>query len=65
MWGALKGAVDGGLHVPHKTKNFPGFKAADEKGGESEYDAEAHKEKIFGNHAAWPDFDAGKAIVLR
>ena len=32
MWGALKGAVDGGLHVPHKTKNFPGFKAADEKG---------------------------------
>ena len=52
MWGALKGAVDGGLHVPHKAKNFPGFKAADEKGGESEYDAEAHKEKIFGNHAS-------------
>ena len=51
MWGALKGAVDGGLHVPHSTKNFPGFKAADEKGGESEYDAEAHKEKIFGTHA--------------
>jgi len=50
MWGALKGAVDGGLHVPHKAKNFPGYKAADEKGGESEYDAEAHKEKIFGNH---------------
>jgi len=50
MWGALKGAVDGGLHIPHSTKNFPGFKAADEKGGESEYDAEAHKEKIFGNH---------------
>ena len=52
MWGALKGAVDGGLHVPHSTKNFPGFKAADEKGGESEYDAEAHKEKIFGNHVS-------------
>lgn len=52
MWGALKGAVDGGLHVPHKAKNFPGFKAADEKGGESEYDAEAHKEKIFGGHVA-------------
>ena len=52
MWGALKGAVDGGLHVPHKAKNFPGFKAADEKGGESEYDAEAHKEKIFGSHAS-------------
>lgn len=49
MWGALKGAVDGGLHVPHSTKNFPGFKKAEGK-GEDEYDAEAHKEKIFGGH---------------
>mmetsp|Transcript_86921 Transcript_86921/g.210873 ORF Transcript_86921/g.210873 Transcript_86921/m.210873 type:complete len:315 (-) Transcript_86921:104-1048(-) len=50
MWGALKGAVDGGLHVPHSTKNFPGYKPAEEKGAEPEYDAEAHKEKIFGTH---------------
>merc|ERR1712039_1110677 len=50
MWGALKGAVDGGLHVPHSTKNFPGYKPAEEKGAESEYDAEAHKERIFGHH---------------
>merc|ERR1719458_1422535 len=50
MWGALKGAVDGGLHVPHSNKKFPGFKAAEEKGQESEYDADAHKEKIFGLH---------------
>jgi len=50
MWGALKGAVDGGLHVPHSSKNFPGFKPAEEKGQESEYDAEAHKDRIFGNH---------------
>merc|ERR1712151_1155639 len=50
MWGALKGAVDGGLHVPHSTKKFPGFKAAEGKGGSDEYDAEAHKEKIFGGH---------------
>eukprot|EP00928_Gymnodinium_smaydae_P085541 TRINITY_DN6902_c0_g1_i1.p1 TRINITY_DN6902_c0_g1~~TRINITY_DN6902_c0_g1_i1.p1 ORF type:complete len:157 (-),score=69.35 TRINITY_DN6902_c0_g1_i1:68-538(-) len=50
MWGALKGAVDGGLHVPHSAKNFPGFKPAEEKGQESEYDAEAHKDRIFGNH---------------
>merc|ERR1712232_1392191 len=50
MWGALKGAVDGGLHVPHNTKNFPGFKPAEDKGAESEYDAEAHKDLIFGNH---------------
>merc|ERR1712137_259635 len=50
MWGALKGAVDGGLHVPHSTKNFPGYKPAEEKGAEPEYDAEAHKERIFGHH---------------
>jgi len=50
MWGALKGAVDGGLHIPHTNKKFPGFKAAEEKGQDPEYDAEAHKEKIFGTH---------------
>merc|ERR1712217_299683 len=49
-WGALKGAVDGGLHIPHSTKNFPGFKPPDEKGQDPEYDAEAHKDKIFGVH---------------
>jgi len=52
LWGALKGAVDGGLHIPHSNKNFPGFKASDEKGQEDEYDAEAHKERIFGKHVA-------------
>lgn len=50
MWGALKGAADGGLYVPHSAKNFPGYKAAEQKGAESEYDAEAHKLKIFGGH---------------
>merc|ERR1719311_430012 len=50
MWGALKGAVDGGLHVPHNTKNFPGFTPAEEKGQDPQYDAEAHKERIFGGH---------------
>mmetsp|Transcript_8565 Transcript_8565/g.18751 ORF Transcript_8565/g.18751 Transcript_8565/m.18751 type:complete len:314 (+) Transcript_8565:91-1032(+) len=50
IWGVLKGAVDGGLHVPHTAKNFPGYKAADEKGQDPEYDAEAHKDRIFGNH---------------
>jgi len=46
IWGALKGAADGGLHVPHKTKNFPGYTAPEEKGAEAQYDAEAHKAKI-------------------
>lgn len=50
MWAALKGACDGGLHVPHNAKNFPGFKAAEEKGMDPEYDAEAHRERIFGLH---------------
>jgi len=50
MWAALKGAVDGGLHIPHTNKKFPGFKPAEEKGQEPEYDADAHKEKIFGTH---------------
>jgi large subunit ribosomal protein L5e len=52
IWGALKGAVDGGLHIPHSTKNFPGFKAPEEKGAEAEYDAEAHKDRIFGKHVS-------------
>jgi large subunit ribosomal protein L5e len=50
LWGALKGAVDGGLHVPHSAKNFPGFKPGDGKGDEGEYDVEAHKDRIFGKH---------------
>jgi large subunit ribosomal protein L5e len=50
IWGALKGAVDGGLHVPHNNKKFPGFTAAEEKGADPQYDAEAHKDRIFGNH---------------
>jgi len=50
VFGVLKGAVDGGLHVPHSTKRFPGYKAPEDKKGEGEYDAEFHKERIFGGH---------------
>lgn len=52
VWGVLKGAVDGGLHVPHKPKNFPGYTPPTDKGGEPTYEAEAHKERIFGGHVA-------------
>eukprot|EP00397_Hematodinium_sp_SG-2012_P061173 GEMP01080636.1.p1 GENE.GEMP01080636.1~~GEMP01080636.1.p1 ORF type:complete len:313 (+),score=82.86 GEMP01080636.1:24-962(+) len=52
IWGALKGAVDGGLHIPHSINGFPGYKAPEEKGAEQEYDAEAHKDRIFGDHVA-------------
>jgi len=47
MFGALKGACDGGLHVPHSDKRFPGFDK--EKG---ELDSEKHRQRIFGVHIA-------------
>jgi len=50
MWGCLKGAVDGGLYIPHNNRKFPGYKAPEEKGGEAEYDADVHRERIFGLH---------------
>merc|ERR1712029_1309601 len=42
---ALKGAADGGLDIPHSEKRFPGYDR-DAK----EYDAEMHRERIFGGH---------------
>lgn len=50
VFGILKGAVDGGLHVPHSVKKFPGYKEPEERGGDYEYDASAHLERIVGNH---------------
>lgn len=43
VFGALKGAADAGLDVPHNHKKFPGYDP-DEK----EYDADAHRGQIFG-----------------
>lgn len=31
VFGALKGATDGGLYVPHNNKRFPGFHKEEEK----------------------------------
>merc|ERR1712216_30915 len=49
VFSVLKGAADGGLHIPHSTKKFPGFKpgSGEDKG---EYDADFHKQRIFGGH---------------
>uniref|UniRef100_A0A7S1G663 Large ribosomal subunit protein uL18 C-terminal eukaryotes domain-containing protein n=1 Tax=Bicosoecida sp. CB-2014 TaxID=1486930 RepID=A0A7S1G663_9STRA len=47
LFGALKGASDGGLDIPHNEKRFPGYER--ETG---EYDAEVHKDRIFGGHVA-------------
>lgn len=45
IFGALKGAADGGLDIPHNEKRFPGYDR-DAK----EYDADTHRERIFGGH---------------
>jgi large subunit ribosomal protein L5e len=64
VFGALKGASDGGLDVPHKTKRFPGFhveeqemvvnkrgkKEKAEEGPTTSYDAKEHRDHIVGNH---------------
>lgn len=47
IFGALKGAADGGLHIPHSVKRFPGYDK--EKG---EYKADVHRRHILGIHVA-------------
>merc|ERR1712125_57048 len=47
IFGAMKGAFDGGLEIPHSNKRFYGYDAE-----EKEYDAEAHKERILGGHVS-------------
>ncbi|GLT56601.1 hypothetical protein SLA2020_296320 [Shorea laevis] len=47
VFGALKGALDGGLDIPHSDKRFAGF------GKESkQLDAEVHHKYIYGGHVA-------------
>jgi large subunit ribosomal protein L5e len=49
IFGALKGAADGGLDVPHNERRFPGSsRDADSK--EWSYDPEVHRKYIFGGH---------------
>ena len=45
IFGALKGAANGGLDVPHSEKRFPDYDR-DAK----EYDADMHRERIMGGH---------------
>lgn len=49
VFGVLKGATDGGLHVPHSVKKFPGF-SKDAETKKETYDAELHRDRIFGSH---------------
>lgn len=45
IFGALKGAADGGLDIPHSEKRFPGYDRE-----AKEYDADMHRERIMGGH---------------
>jgi len=47
LFGAMKGAIDGGLDIPHSESRFFGYDKEAKK-----YDAEAHKNRIFGKHVA-------------
>jgi len=47
VFAAMKGAVDGGLDIPHSVKRFPGYDNEEKK-----LDAEVHRNHIFGNHVA-------------
>jgi large subunit ribosomal protein L5e len=63
IFGTLKGACDGGINVPHKTKRFPGYirshttQVEDKRGKkvaaekvQAKYDAQVHRDRIFGVH---------------
>ena len=47
VFGALKGASDGGLYVPHSEKRFPGYDVESK-----ELDAETLRKYIFAGHVA-------------
>jgi len=47
VFGALKGAVDGGLYIPHSSGRFPGNST---DGDNKEYNTEVHRDRIFGVH---------------
>jgi len=47
VFGVLKGAVDGGLNIPHGNRRFPGYDAESD-----DFSAEVHRNHIFGQHVA-------------
>ncbi|CAK8673702.1 unnamed protein product [Clavelina lepadiformis] len=47
IFGAMKGAADGGLDIPHSVKRFPGYDLESK-----EFNAEVHRNHIFGNHVS-------------
>jgi len=49
VFGALKGASDGGIYIPHNDRRFPGTK---KEGTEFAPNPEIHRKYIFGGHVA-------------
>jgi len=49
IFGALKGATDGGINIPHNDHRFPGSKR---EGGDWTTSPETHRKYIFGGHIA-------------
>lgn len=47
VFGALKGAVDAGLDIPHGVKRFPGYDSESK-----EFHADVHRKHILGQHVA-------------
>ena len=47
IFGAMKGAADGGLHIPHSVKRFPGYNKE-----KKEFKADVHRRHIFGLNVA-------------
>jgi len=47
IFGALKGALDGGLDIPHSESRFPGYNKEEKK-----FHADVHRKYIFGQHVA-------------
>lgn len=63
VFGAMKGAIDGGIFIPHNTKRFPGFhiekkeaektkkgKAVEKGKAVASFNAKEHRDHIFGAH---------------
>jgi large subunit ribosomal protein L5e len=63
VFGALKGAIDGGLHIPHNTKKFAGYhlektvattgkkgKVVEKGKATGNFNAKEHRDHIFGVH---------------
>ena len=47
VFAAMKGAVDGGLNIPHSTKRFPGYDSESKT-----FNAQVHRSHIMGQHVA-------------